>query len=93
MEKRKVYVEVLAAHQINGECVPMSISFENGVEYKIDRVRSVERVAAVRPTLRYTVIVEGKQTFLYLEEDVKWFVHLKGQAKTVHITADCCKAT
>ena len=32
MEKRKVYVEVLAAHQIDGECVPVSISFENGTK-------------------------------------------------------------
>ena len=76
-ERRKVYVEVLAAHQIDGECVPVSISFENGAEYHIDRVRSTERVSAVRPTVRYTVVIDGKQTFLYLEEDTKWFVQAK----------------
>ncbi len=92
MDKRKVYVEVLAAHQIDGECIPMCISFENGAEYKIDRVRSVERVAAVRPTLRYTVIIDGKQTFLYLEDDVKWFVHLKERPKAARPAADRCKA-
>ena len=83
MVKRKVYVEVLAAHQIDGECVPVSISFENGAKYKIDRVRAVERVAAVRPTERYTVIIDGKQTYLYLEDEYKWFVHMKNREKTV----------
>lgn len=76
-ERRKVYVEVLAAHQIDGECVPISISFENGAEYRIDRVRSWERIASVRPSIRYTIIVEGRQTYLYHEDNGKWYVRAK----------------
>lgn len=79
-ERRKVYVEVLATHMIDGECVPVSISFENGVEYRIDRVRAWERISASMPSVRYTIIVGGKQTYLYLEDNGKWYVRAKSIA-------------
>lgn len=80
--RRKCYVEVLAEHQISGLCVPVEIRLENGEGFKIDRVRAVERVAASKPTSRYTVVIDGKQTFLFREDDGKWFVQLKSDIKT-----------
>lgn len=80
--RRKCYVEVLAEHQISGLCVPVEIRLEDGENFKIDRVRAVERVAAAKPTSRYTVVIDGKQTYLFREEDGKWFVQLKSNIIT-----------
>ncbi|MBQ4381603.1 MAG: hypothetical protein II794_02560 [Oscillospiraceae bacterium] len=76
-ELRKVYVEVLATHRIDGDCIPESIMFADGTGYRVDRVRAVERMRLSVPALRFTVIVCGRQTYLYREDNGKWYVHVK----------------
>lgn len=81
MERRiKVYVKVNADHDTDGSCRPRSIILEDGRKFNIDRLKQVCRAASTKvggTGLRYTVSILGKDTFLFDEENGKWFVELK----------------
>lgn len=80
MERRKVYVTVNADHLPSGAARPNKITFEDGRSYPIDRVLSVCRAASTRvggTGVRYTVRIRGCETFLFDEENGKWFVEGK----------------
>ena len=84
-ERRKVYVEVRARHLIDGTCRPETIKFENDEVYEIDRVKQCCRAASTKvggTGLRYTVMICGKETYLFDEENGKWFVEGKGRVAT-----------
>ena len=76
---RKVYVDVILKNDKEGEIRPLSIIFEDDITYEIDRVKSKCRAASTKVGgcgIRYTVMICGKETFLFHEED-KWFVEAK----------------
>lgn len=81
MERRtKVYVKVNADHDIDGSCRPRSIILEDGRKFNIYRLKQVRRAASTKvggTGLRYTVSILGKDTYLFDEENGKWFVELK----------------
>lgn len=80
-ERRKVYVEVNVDHRADGTARPNRITFEDGMTYEIDRVKFVCRAASTKvggTGLRYTIMICGKETFLFDEENGKWFVEAKG---------------
>ena len=84
-DRRKVYVEVRARHLIDGTCRPESIKLENDEVYEIDRVKQCCRAASTKvggTGLRYTVMICGKETYLFDEENGKWFVEGKGRVAT-----------
>ena len=57
--------------------------FENGEVYEIDRVKYCCRAASTKvggTGLRYTVLICGTETFLFDEENGKWFVEGKNRA-------------
>lgn len=79
-ERRKVYVEVNVTHRPDGTARPCFIKFENGEKYEIDRVIQKCRAASTKvggTGVRYTVQICGKPTFLFDEENGKWFVEAK----------------
>lgn len=79
MESSKVYVDVLAKFTKEGMLMPKHFTWEDGHEYDIDRVKDIRRAASTRAGgvgMRYTCLVEGKEVYLYLEED-KWFMERK----------------
>lgn len=78
--RRKVYVEVEVTHRSDGTARPNLIKFENGERYEIDRVIQKCRAASTKVGgngIRYTVQICGKETFLFDEENGKWFVEAK----------------
>ena len=78
--RRKVYVDVEVTHRADGTARPNLIKFENGEEYEIDRVKYVCRAASTKVGgngIRYTVMILGKETYLFDEENGKWFVEAK----------------
>jgi len=78
--RKKIYVRVNADHLPNGTARPNSITFENGRTYEIDRVIYACRAASTRvggTGMRYTVRILGQETFLFDEENGKWFVEGK----------------
>ena len=77
--RRKVYVTVMVRHDADGRKTPVSITFEDGIKYPIDRLRDVRRAAATRvggTGTRYTIVVRGRETFLFEDEDL-WFVEAR----------------
>ena len=72
----KVYVGVKARFEPDGKLMPLSIAWEDGSEYEIDRVLNVCRAASLKAGgagIRYTVRIGNTETYLFLEEN-KWFV-------------------
>ena len=83
--EKKVYVDVFASFKADGKMVPEAIRWEDGSIFEIDRVLDVRQAAAMRAGGqgdRYTVMVRGKQSFLFFERSAaktgqelgRWFV-------------------
>lgn len=77
---RKVFVEVIAKFDLEGQVTPLSFVWEDGREFMIERVTDVRRAASLKAGgqgMRYTCIVMGKQTQLFLEYNNQWFIEGK----------------
>lgn len=73
---RKVYVEVAAVFTADGRILPRQIRWEDGTLFSVDKVTDIRRAAATKAGgcgLRYTIRIQGQQTYLFLDED-RWFV-------------------
>lgn len=80
MNRQKVYVGVNVDHRPDGSCQLNSLTFRNGVTYKIDRVRQSCRTSSVEVSgagIRHTIVIRGMETYLFDEENGKWFVEAK----------------
>ncbi len=76
---RKVYVDVTLKQDKYGNTVPLSVTWEDGAVYAVDRLIFVCRAASLKAGgagMRYTVRICGKETYLF-EEDGRWFVEGK----------------
>lgn len=76
---RKVYVAVTARFDVEGNITPLSLVWEDGTTYEIDRIVDQRRAASLKAGgigIRYTIRVNGKQSYLYYE-DPRWFVEGK----------------
>ena len=67
---------------------PRSLTWEDGVKYEIDRVKAVRPAHAERASGqgdRYTVMIEGREKYLFFEHSTeygdknvgRWFVERK----------------
>lgn len=75
----KVFVEVIAKFTTDGRKVPLTIRWEDGRSFNIDRVTDIRRAASLKAGgrgTRYKCRIKGKETYLWLEDD-KWFVESK----------------
>ena len=81
--KYKVYVKVEAIFFPNGQIEPKAFWWESGKRYEIDQVIDVCRAASLKAGgigVRYTCMIRGYQTFLFLEES-RWFMERKDNYK------------
>ncbi|MBR0464606.1 MAG: hypothetical protein IJJ23_09570 [Clostridia bacterium] len=80
----KVYVSVLATFDREGKVKPMRLRWTDGRTYDIDRVLEVRPAPSLKAGgqgQRYTVRIQGKERFLFLEGTpegiqgrLRWFV-------------------
>ena len=81
----KVYVEVNASFGEDGQMYPKSLVWEDGTRYIIDKVTDIRQAAAMKAGGqgdRYTIIINGKQSYLFFERSAnlsgnvigRWFV-------------------
>ena len=80
MSRNKVYVTVTAEFSTEGVLLPKSFIWEDGREYRIDRVKDKRRAASTKAGgvgERHTCLVEGKEVFLYYEDNNMWFMERK----------------
>ena len=75
----KKYVSVSARFDTGGNIFPLSIDWEDGRTFKIDKVVDVRPCASLRCGgfgIRYTCSIGRKETYLFYE-DSRWFVERK----------------
>ena len=84
----KVYVEVNASFGEDRQMYPKSLVWEDGTRYIIDKVTDIRQAAAMKAGGqgdRYTIIINGKQSYLFFERSTnifgnvigRWFVERK----------------
>lgn len=84
----KVYVEVNASFREDGYMLPKSLVWEDGTTYTIDKVIDIRQAAAMKAGGqgdRYTIMINGKQSYLFFERSAnlsgnvigRWFVERK----------------
>ena len=77
--RRKQYVEVIATHHIDGSVRPQKIIIMAGPAFDVKDVKGVAKAKALSTfeiANRYTIVVKGKETFLY-EDGGRWFVEMR----------------
>lgn len=78
---RKVFVETIVKFDLEGNMTPLSITWENGHIYEIDKITDVRRAASLKAGgmgWRYTCVIEKKEKYLFYDLcDKKWFVEGK----------------
>lgn len=78
---KKVYVEVTARFDLEGNITPLSIIWEDGRTFEIDRVLEARRAASTKAGgigLRYRCRILGKERFLFFEDSsLRWFIEGK----------------
>ena len=84
----KVYVAVKADFNEDGIMLPREITWEDGTRFEIDRVLDIRQAAAMKAGGqgdRYTVKINGQQSYLFFERSTnqtgnnlgRWFVERK----------------
>lgn len=79
MDREKKYVPVTVRFDINGKMRPLSIEFDEGQTFTIDKILDVRRAACQSVGGvgdRYTCLILGIETYLWFEKG-KWFVAAK----------------
>lgn len=76
---KKVFVDVVLKCTKDGEKIPLTILWEDGRCFSVDKVLDIRRSASLKvggQGMRYKCRISGRETFLWLE-DGKWFVEAK----------------
>ena len=84
----KVYVSVRAEFDEEGVMLPRELTWEDGEKFEIDRVLDIRQAPALKAGGqgdRYTIMVKGKQSYLFFERSTnltgnvigRWFVERK----------------
>lgn len=85
MNDIKVYVGTTATFNSDGVMIPTSVIWEDGREFIIDKVTDIRQAAAMKAGGqgdRYTIRVNGRQSYLFFERSTaltgnnigRWFV-------------------
>ena len=69
---------MIAKMQDDGKIIPLTILWENGKTFNIDKVLDVRKKASTKgggKGLRYTCKILGQERFLWLDDNI-WFVEV-----------------
>ena len=80
MNRFKAYVDVTAEFTKDGRLIPKKLKWEDGCVYEVSRVTDIRRAASLvagGTGMRYTCIISGRKSFLFLEDTKRWFVERK----------------
>ena len=91
--RAKVYVQVNADFRADGVMIPSSLIWEDGSRFEIDKVTDIRQAAAMKAGGqgdRYTIRINGKDTYLFFERSAsptgnvigRWFVERRNSAST-----------
>ncbi|SEQ60330.1 hypothetical protein SAMN02910369_02089 [Lachnospiraceae bacterium NE2001] len=77
---KKIYVDVDVEFQTDGSLIPKAILWDDDKTYEIQRIMEVRRAASLvagATGVRYTVLVDGYESYLYYGDNNRWFVEAK----------------
>ena len=83
MSEAKVYVDVTARFSKDGRLTPTSVTWTDGHVYEIQRVKDIRRAASLKAGgvgIRYTCVIDGRESYLFYEDNNMWFVEGKARA-------------
>ena len=83
MSTCKVYVEVTAKFSEDGRLLPLSVRWQDWHVYEIQRITDICRAVSLKAGgagIRYTCVIDGKQSHLFYEDNNLWFVEGKAGA-------------
>ncbi|HAN21864.1 MAG: hypothetical protein A2Y15_06335 [Clostridiales bacterium GWF2_36_10] len=72
----KINIAVNVRHETDGKITPLSIIWEDGRTFDIDRISDIRRAASLKAGgvgMRYTCRIRNKQIYLFDEEGC-WFM-------------------
>ncbi|MBQ4551422.1 MAG: hypothetical protein IKM26_00165 [Clostridia bacterium] len=81
----RTYVQVIATFNEDGSITPHALTFHDQ-QFIIDRVLDRRPAAATKAGgqgMRYTVRIGGKQTYIFLDEQQRWFVEEKEHVRQI----------
>ena len=76
---RRAYVKVVAEISPEGAVKPLSVEWEDGRRFEVDKLLDVRRAVATKAGgqgMRYTVRISGHETYLF-EDEGRWFVEAR----------------
>ena len=76
---KRIYIDVVAAFGADGRILPLSIRWKDR-RYEIDRVLDVRPSSALKAGgcgTRYTCRISGKERYLFLDWENRWFVEAR----------------
>lgn len=82
MTDKKVFVEVMASFDREGKIKPLSIRWEDGTAYEIDKVLDVRSTAATKAGGqgdRYTITILGREKHLFFERNASFSGNILGR--------------
>ena len=71
-------ITMIAKMQDDGKIIPLTILWENGKTFNIDKVLDIRKKASTKgggKGLRYTCKILGQERFLWLDDNI-WFVEV-----------------
>ena len=71
-------ITMIAKMQDDGKIIPLTILWENGKTFNIDKVLDIRKKASTNgggKGLRYTCKILGQERFLWLDDNI-WFVEV-----------------
>lgn len=71
-------ITVIAKMQENGKIIPLSIQWQDGRIFEIDKILDIRKKASTKgggKGLRYTCKISNQERFLWLDDYV-WFVEI-----------------
>ncbi len=73
----KIYVDVLAEFTKEGVLKPREIILEDRRHYEVDKILDARQAASLKAGgvgIRYTCKIQGREKYIFYEDNNRWFV-------------------
>lgn len=75
----KIFVQITAEHDIDGKVRPLTMKWEDGRVFEIDKILDVRQAPSLKGGglgIRYTCRIRNKEVCLF-DEEGRWFIEKK----------------
>ena len=82
---KRTYVQVIATFNEDGQITPHALTLHDR-QYMIDRVLDRRQAVATKAGgqgVRYTIRIQGQETYIFYDEHQRWFVEEKEHVRKI----------